>query len=87
MSILQKNFTNSRDNVANILSKKIGSGSSNFSAMFKIQNIHSIVTSWGAVCQKQIEADGEFAKIYAENLLEMISEVEEALQDSLENLS
>jgi len=87
MSLLEKDFRNSRDQVANSCSiGKIG-GNSNFRAMLKIQHVHSVITSWGIICQSEIKENGEFAKVYAENLLEMISEVEEALQDSLENLS
>jgi len=85
MSLLEKDFQNSRDNVSDIISKK--TSGSNFSSMFKIRNVHSVITTWAIVCQKEIKENGEFAKVYAENLLEMISEVEEDLQNSLKNLS
>ena len=85
MSLLEKDFQNSRDNVSDIIGKK--TSGSNFSSMFEIRNVHSVITSWAIICQKEIKENGEFAKVYAENLLEMISEVEEDLQNSLKNLS
>lgn len=88
--ILAKDFSGSRNTILdtiNPVNSGILYGTSDYKIASKVQSIHMEIVSWAKLCQEQIKEEGEFAKIYAGNLLKMFSEVDEIIQDTITEIT
>ena len=88
--ILNKDFHGSRNAILdsiNPANSGILYGTSDYKIASKVQDIHVQVVSWAKLCQSQIKEEGKFAKVYAGNLLQMFSEVDEIIQDTITEIT
>jgi len=88
--ILNKDFHGSRQNILDAINPEnsgILYGTSDYKIASKVKDIHTQVVSWAKLCQDQIKEEGKFAKVYAENILEMFSEVDEIIQDTITEIT